>query len=135
MSRKKKILVKDVEPLVKECQGNIAAVARKLKVSWSTVDRRVKESKSLQMAVKEAREASLDLAESKLEEKIREGNLTAIIFKLKTQGADRGYSQRHEITGKAGKPIKSESKSEVKLDTEGQAEAILKAVEAKRKRE
>ena len=45
----------------------------------------------------EAREGALDLAESKLIKLIKEGNLTAIIFFLKTQGKHRGYVERQEL--------------------------------------
>ena len=47
-----------------------------------------------------AREETLDLAETKLIEKIKGGNLTAIIFLLKTQGKSRGYVERDDAIGK-----------------------------------
>ena len=56
-------------------------------------------------------EGLLDLSESKLLDAIRKGNLTAIIFHLKTKGKDRGYVERTEnrhdaeITGKDGKDL------------------------------
>ena len=52
-------------------------------------------------------ESSVDLAESKLIEAIKDGNLTAIIFFLKTQGKSRGYSERseHDLTSD-GEPFK-----------------------------
>ena len=55
----------------------------------------------------EARESSVDLAESKLIEAIKNGNLTAIIFFLKTQGKSRGYVERsgHDLTSD-GEPFK-----------------------------
>ena len=45
----------------------------------------------------EARESALDEAESELMKLIRAGNLTAIIFFLKTQGKSRGYSERSDF--------------------------------------
>ncbi len=44
----------------------------------------------------QAREALLDLAESQLYKKIEEGDLTSIIFALKTIGKRRGYIERYE---------------------------------------
>lgn len=51
--------------------------------------------------VKEIEDSLLDFAESKLLEKVQEGDLTAIIFTLKTKGKDRGYVERVEnnVTG------------------------------------
>jgi len=44
----------------------------------------------------ETREALIDLAEAKLFELIKRGNLGAIIFYLKTQAKHRGYTDRPE---------------------------------------
>ena len=54
----------------------------------------------------EARENTLDFVESKLMKAIDDGNLTAIIFFLKTRGKSRGYSERSEF-GRAsdGEPV------------------------------
>jgi len=56
----------------------------------------IKRYPALKGVLSEAREGSLDLAESKLMEAINAGNLTAIIFFLKTQGKKRGYVERSE---------------------------------------
>lgn len=47
-------------------------------------------------AIKDIDESLVDFAESKLMEKVQEGDLTAIIFTLKTKGKDRGYVERTE---------------------------------------
>jgi len=54
----------------------------------------------------EVTEKTLDLAESKLVQKIRDGNLGAIIFYLKCKGKSRGYVERMESTGPDGGPVK-----------------------------
>ena len=37
----------------------------------------------------------------------QEGNITAIIFTLKTLGKSRGYVERQEVTGAEGKPVET----------------------------
>ena len=46
---------------------------------------------------KDIENVTLDFAESQLHEQIREGNVTATIFLLKTKGKKRGYIERQEI--------------------------------------
>ena len=67
----------------------------------------------------------LDFAESKLFQKIKEGDSTAILFYLKTQGKARGYIERSEVTGANGGPVQVENVRE-KLATR-----ITRIVEAK----
>jgi hypothetical protein len=52
--------------------------------------------------VEEARESLIDDAESELQKQMFKGNITALIFFLKTQGKTRGYVERQELTGKDG---------------------------------
>ena len=94
----RKISVADVEPLVSEYKGNVAAIARRLGVSRSTVWARVQESPTLTAALEDARESMVDNAESALYKKVIEGiDTTALIFFLKTQGRKRGYIEKQEV--------------------------------------
>jgi hypothetical protein len=51
------------------------------------------------------RDVLLDMTEAKLFEQVNRGNITAIIFTLKTLGKSRGYIERQEVTGRDGGPI------------------------------
>jgi hypothetical protein len=93
----KKLKVEEILPVLIEKGGNIAAVARKLAVARGTVYARIKESPTLQKTLEDSRERFLDDAESKLYEKVLSGNMTALIFFLKTQGKKRGYTERIEV--------------------------------------
>jgi hypothetical protein len=66
--------------------------------SPSTIKNYVERYAWLQELVNELSEQHLDLAEGKLLKAINEGNLTAIIFYLKTKGKHRGYCERREVS-------------------------------------
>lgn len=93
---RKKILVEDVAPLIERHRGNVKAMADELGVSRRTVDRRINESVKLQEALRQSRQTMIDNAESVLYNKVLAGNMTAVIFFLKTQGKNRGYTERRE---------------------------------------
>jgi hypothetical protein len=90
---------------VKETHGFLSAAAPRAGVGYRTIVRYANEYPSVIQAVQEAKEEMKDYAESKLFKQIEEGNLTAIIFYLKTQAKDRGYTERTEHTGKDGEGI------------------------------
>jgi hypothetical protein len=106
----KRITTADVEPLIGECRGNIAAIARKLRVSRGTVRNRIAESPKLQSALEDAREAFVDEVESALYDNALSGNVAAQIFIMKAHPAakTRGWGERTEIanpTDSEGEPI------------------------------
>lgn len=86
-------------------QGLLSLAARRAGVSYSTVKRYAAESPTVKQAVQDAKSSTLDFAEGKLYQAISQGNLTAIIFYLKTQGKARGYIERSEFTGGEGEPL------------------------------
>lgn len=76
--------------------GNKSATAKALQISRTTLDTWRKENQELDMAMSEVEESLIDFSESKLIEQINAGNLTAIIFYLKTKGKKRGYVEKNE---------------------------------------
>ena len=73
--------------------GFLSYAAKSLNVNISTVRRMIERYPEVADALDDIRNSRLDFVESKLMQKIEEGELTAIIFFLKTQGKSRGYSQ------------------------------------------
>ena len=107
MPRKKIELQKRRRPALKEKEiaealqasaGIQSTAAKMLRVSPPAISARIKTSIFLQEILEEIREDNLDIAESELLLKIREGNMTAIIFYLKTIGKSRGYTERYETS-------------------------------------
>jgi Zn-dependent peptidase ImmA (M78 family) len=98
--------IAELEQAIKDKRGNLAAVARQFGVSRQAVHKRVKKSARLEDAYHEAKDSMLDNAELELYEQALSGNTSALIFLLKTQGKGRGYTERTEITGADGAPVK-----------------------------
>ena len=97
-SRKSKAVV---EEALRLSNGRITDAARRLGVSYNAVQKRIKKHSDLQAVQQEMRENLLDKAESKLDERVEEGDLGAICFTLKCQGKHRGWveKQQQEISG------------------------------------
>ena len=85
--------------------GNISSIARRLGVTRATAYSYKERWKTVEDAINDEREAMLDFTENQLFKQVQDGNITAIIFTLKTLGKNRGYVERREVTGKDGDPI------------------------------
>lgn len=94
------------EDALRKSGGMLGDTARLLGIRRQTVHDRLKRSPALQAVHAEVRDDILDLAETKLVEAIRAGNLGAACFFLKTQGRARGYVERNELTTVEGEPIR-----------------------------
>lgn len=79
--------------------GNITNIAIRLGVTRQTVYSYMDRWATVKQAVEDAKDEMLDFAESKLFTLINSGNVTAIIFTLKTQGKGRGWVERTELAG------------------------------------
>jgi len=94
--RPQRFTEEQVAQAVRDTRGIATAAASKLGCNPSTIYAYLKRYPDLDEVLSEARESALDFAESKLMDAIEDGNLTAIIFFLKTRGKSRGYSERPE---------------------------------------
>ena len=84
--------------------GYISEIARRLKCDWHTADKYIKEFELTEDLTIEDERAT-DRAEIKLMEAIEDGEIAAIIFRLKTKGKKRGYVERQEVTGAGGDKV------------------------------
>ena len=91
-----KVTDEQLEKALLEAGGIQAAAARALGVTRQAISLRVKESPQLQAICEEALEELKDDAETSLRNLIRDKELGAICFFLKTRGKDRGYSEKAE---------------------------------------
>ena len=84
---------------------NISATCSALGISRQTYYRWLKGDEDLAIDIEDSKEAVIDNVESQLLSAINDGNITAIIFYLKTRGKSRGYVERSEISGINGQKL------------------------------
>ena len=105
MSTKHTVTPEQVAAAIHEARGTQSVAARRLGCSRETLRRYANQFATVRTAVEDARDSLLDFAEDELIKLIGEGNITAIIFYLKTQGKKRGYVERVEQTGADGAAV------------------------------
>jgi hypothetical protein len=77
--------------------GLVSVVARRLGCGRATVYRYRDRYETVRKALEDERETTLDEVEAELIRAAKEGNITAIIFYLKTIGKHRGYVERVQV--------------------------------------
>jgi hypothetical protein len=80
--------------------GNIKQSCIKTNMGRSTYYAWIDDDKDFENEVRDVNEELLDFTESQLMKHITKGNLTAIIFYLKTKGQSRGYIEKQYINQK-----------------------------------
>ncbi len=98
---------------VTESKGLLTLAAKKAGIGYRTLCKYAELCPTIRQAINESRESITDMAEGKLYQAINAGNMTAIIFYLKTKAKDRGYIERSEFTGAGGGPIQVNNRIEV----------------------
>ena len=77
--------------------GNISKACGQTNISRTTIYDWIKKDDKFQEKVSYVNEELLDMAEDQLLTMIRNGNLTATIFYLKTKGQARGYLEKQYV--------------------------------------
>ena len=90
---KKEQLLKALEKSL----GIVSTACESIGISRTTYYKYYNEDKDFKWSVDSIGDIALDCAESQLFELIKEKNVTAIIFYLKTKGKKRGYIEKQEV--------------------------------------
>lgn len=87
----------------------LVQIADHFHISERQICRLQKKHESVMSAIKNGRESVVAMAQSKLMERVKSGDIAAIIYTLKVYGGeffnDRKFAQKTEITGRDGDPI------------------------------
>ena len=105
MTNKPRYPTSQVIKAIRDTKGLVSLAALKLGCDPDTVRSYAKRYPTVAVALKEERSRMTDVAELALYDRILAGDGWAVCFYLKTQGRDRGYIERHEVTGADGKEI------------------------------
>ncbi len=81
----------------KESAGNIAHACRAANIDRQTYYNYIEKFDSFKKECHNIKEENIDFAESILMGEIKNKNITAVIFFLKTIGRNRGYIERQEL--------------------------------------
>jgi len=82
--------------VAKKCSGMIRTIAKVLGITrWQAM--KLAKEFGVTDVIDDFREELVDIAENKLLESIQKGDITAIIYTLKTLGRYRGYSEKIEM--------------------------------------
>lgn len=105
-----------VSAAIRDSEGFVSKAASILGCSVQSLYNYRDRYQSVKEAWEETYERRLDFVESKLMQLIRDGNVAAVIFFLKTQGKARGYVERVEHVGENGGPVRHITTIEVHHD-------------------
>lgn len=95
--RPRKLTTQKILAAMENCGGILSVVSGRLGVHRTTLADYIKESPELQARIAAEGEYFIDVAETSLMRLIREGNVAATIFFLKTKAKQRGYIERQEV--------------------------------------
>ncbi|MCM3903666.1 MAG: hypothetical protein ND866_18350 [Pyrinomonadaceae bacterium] len=133
MSRKKIPSKQELVDALIRNDGNMASTARAFGCSRALVWQHVDKDPKLRELTDDLNETFIDEAESQLYKHIRDGNVVATIFFLKTKARHRGYSERLELVPlsrtdiqiELGNPNEIENDHTEALNGNGPAIALL----------
>jgi hypothetical protein len=101
MGAKLKFTTREIAIALKQGKGFVSVAADILGCSMRTVNNYIDNHPILGEVRDDARERMKAVAEGKLFDQIEAGKLTAIIFYLKTQARNRGYSEKEHYSEQA----------------------------------
>lgn len=116
-SKKRKPTYKEIANVYAKKAANKSSTCMALGICRHTLDNWRKKSDKLNEMMTEVEEQLIDFSESKLLEKIQDGDLTAIIFHLKTKGKKRGYVEGVEIEEHRSTNLDLSGLSKEEMDT------------------
>lgn len=92
------ILKKQILKALEQSLGVVTVACKNVGISRTTFYEWYKADADFKAGVDSIEDIALDFAESQLHKQIKDGNVTATIFYLKTKGTKRGYIEKQDHT-------------------------------------
>jgi hypothetical protein len=92
----------DVKLALTLAGGNLTKAAEVLGVSRRLLARKIEITPVLEKILDDIKQQNLDMVEEKLLDQAEMGNVTAITFYLRTQGKERGYTEKNTLEHELG---------------------------------
>jgi hypothetical protein len=105
MAGRQRYSLVEVSAALKSCNGLLFLAAAKLGCTPQTMSLYLRRYARLRREVNERRGRRVDLGEAALDNAVLRGEAWAVQFLLRTQGKDRDYVERQELTGQDGGPL------------------------------
>jgi len=90
------ILKKQIIKALEQSLGVVTVACKNVGIARVTFYEWYKKDEDFKKSVDSIEDIALDFAESQLHKQIKDGNVTATIFYLKTKGVKRGYIERQD---------------------------------------
>lgn len=116
---------RDVLAALEKSAGIVATACKAANISRFTFYNWMKKDAAFEEKVDDILEAQKDFVEAQILKKIKEGDTTMTIFYAKTKMKDRGYVERHEVTGLDGSAIAMKHDVDLTRLTSEQRDALL----------
>lgn len=102
MAGKQRYTVDEVCDALNATRGQKTLAGERLGCSDETVNNYEKRYVRVRQVIEHHRNRRLDVAESKLDTAVENGEAWAVMFMLRTVGKSRGYVERQEVSGPDG---------------------------------
>ena len=135
MAGKQRYTVGQVAEALDACKGLIYLAARRLGCTSATVINYTNRYPSLRAIVAEFRGRRVDAAEAALDKAVLAGEPWAVLFLLRTQGKDRGYTEKagpdvaERVRQRVVEEVVDADAAPIVVRTRGEASAILPLLE------
>lgn len=133
--RRPKLTIATAKEAIEQAGGIRTIAAQKLNVHRSTLHSFLNRHPALQAFADEVEEVLKDIAEAKVIQAIRAGDMQTVRWYLELKGKDRGYVRRVESTGPGGGPVEVQPKHDLSGYSDEEIEQMLAIAEAREKRE